>query len=369
MSQEVYMEKPATYDAYQPKILKAIAERYCTLPQIKAKAGIDRSVDISGLLTWMIDHNEIVRLENANLTAYFSPEKIPTKFWSNGDGRVAVEFADNKAEANSNGKKPGVAVKPEKKNNPNFTEENFTNWGKKNFGAVDIAEELGITRQSVATFLRWNPNMKEALEAGRKSVEKTVVNTESELPETGWGFKVEELAQAKIPEVEIEPELSEIPNQPDEPEATILEPVQEWIPAFPDDRVEFPKLEALFPVEDKPVQAEDLNLLKYDDLNRIFGNWLNDVWQIVYPGRTDWDYPAQVIRHIQQHVEDLTQKANTPPPQYFRGIKSKQPNSRFRGGTEKLGTFGNYFVRRGRKDRTFRRSELVCSGLRHPTVR
>lgn len=261
---------PEKYEEYKNQIIRSIKDWHCTLPQIKGFAGIRLSDDISEVLTYMIDQGEIVRLQNEKMTAYFLPEKLPSKFWLSGDGRTAVEFVEEKPKAEAAGKKEP---------NPNFTKENFYEWGQKNFSVVDIANELGIARQSVTSFLRWNPEMQEKFQAGKKAaseltelVETTdfAELTEVSAPEVSdtldhpaehfspteeddaqWNSlsnpfphsQPEELAQAKIPEVEIEPELSEISNQPDEPEVNVFEPVEEFIPCFPDDKVELPKPE------------------------------------------------------------------------------------------------------------------------------
>jgi len=233
-----FEQPPVLYSQYKPKILDAISQRFCTLPQIKKYSGIPWAVDVSDVLTWMLDNNEIVRLENPNLTAYFLPEKVPVKSWSNGDGRVAVEFAEKEREkkteknhrkfievseadveryaaeaeeaklkdaqiyvaekcglgwstlmkkfkefpelkaAFERGRKtyhanhkpdypPPVPLAPKKrKANPNFTRENFYNWGKQGFGSKEIAAELGISFQSVNTILRWNREMQDALNSG-----------------------------------------------------------------------------------------------------------------------------------------------------------------------------------------------------------
>lgn len=149
---------PEKYEEYKKQIIRSIKDWHCTLPQIKGFAGISRSDDISEVLTFMIDQGEVVRLQNEKMTAYFLPEKLPSKFWLSGDGRTAVEFAEEKTKAEATGKK---------EHNPNFTKENFYNWGKKNFGSKEIAAELGISFQAVAVFLRWNPEMQDSLTSGK----------------------------------------------------------------------------------------------------------------------------------------------------------------------------------------------------------
>lgn len=32
---------------------------------------------------------------------------------------------------------------------------------------------------------------------------------------------------------------------------------------------------------------------------------LNDLWGLVYPGQTDWEYPGMVYRHVKARIEEL----------------------------------------------------------------
>lgn len=58
--------------------------------------------------------------------------------------------------------------------------------------------------------------------------------------------------------------------------------------------------------EGERVKEENERLeLQLKDSGETFEKWLNEVWQIVYPGKTDWDYPAQVVRHIETYVGEL----------------------------------------------------------------
>jgi len=355
-----YMEKPASYEVYKPKILDAIAQKFCTLPQIKKYAGIERSFDASDLLTWMLDNKEIVRLENANLTAYFLPEKVPVRFWSNGDGGVGVEFAEKKTEKNHDPKfievsaadveryaaeaegtklkdiqiyvaekcglgwstlmkkfkefpelkaafergrktyhanhKPeiiptGGQPKPPKKRkaNPNFTRENFYNWGKKGFGSKEIAAELGISFQSVNTFLRWNPEMQDALNRGlNNQIDELLAHNEI--------AEMESQNPYSNPDEQVQPETchnsgcaNPIPNgefyycsddcmlddtitNPAKAEIPEVKTEKGFTPAFPDDKVEIQRNESI-EREKPPVEAvepSDTILNTFEELNPNF---------------------------------------------------------------------------------------------------
>lgn len=45
------------------------------------------------------------------------------------------------------------------------------------------------------------------------------------------------------------------------------------------------------------------------DRSRRFTESLDAVWQIVYPGKTDWEYPAQVVRHVRDAYQETQRKA------------------------------------------------------------
>jgi len=185
-----YMEKPASYEVYKPKILDAISQRFCTLPQIKKYAGIDRSFDVSDVLTWMLDHEEIVKMENANLTAYFLPEKVPVKFWSNGDGRVAVEYA------------PKTIEKVEKVSGKKFIEVSEADvefHASKAEGRSltetqrQVAENLGLGWSNLMKKFKQFPGLKAAFERGRKIYQ---ANHRSEIPSTNGQAKPQKKRKA-----------------------------------------------------------------------------------------------------------------------------------------------------------------------------
>lgn len=82
------------YDELHPKILQAIGNLHCTLPQIKRSAGIPVAEDISLIIGTMEEKGEIIRLSNGVQTAFFRNEKgkIPTRFWLAGNNKVEVSF-------------------------------------------------------------------------------------------------------------------------------------------------------------------------------------------------------------------------------------------------------------------------------------
>jgi len=359
-----FEQPPVSYEVYKPKILDAIAQKFCTLPQIKKYAGIERSFDVSDLLTWMLDNKEIVRLENANLTAYFLPEKVSVKFWSNGDGRVGVEYSEKAVEKiaeKTSGKKfievseadvefhaskaegrklmeiqrqvasnlglglstlmkkfkdfpelkaafergrktyhanhkpeiipTGGQPKPPKKRkaNPNFTRENFYNWGKKGFGSKEIAESLGITYQSVNTFLRWNREMQDALNSGlnNQTDEPLAHNEIAEMESQNPYSNPDEQAQPEtchktgcansIPNSEFyycsdDCMLDDTITNPAKAEIPEVKTEKGFTPAFPDDKVEIQRNESI-EREKPPVEAvepSDTILNTFEELNPNF---------------------------------------------------------------------------------------------------
>ena len=45
--------------------------------------------------------------------------------------------------------------------------------------------------------------------------------------------------------------------------------------------------------------------IKLNDRDSAFDKILNDLWQLLYPGKTDWEYPGQVYSHIWVEIERL----------------------------------------------------------------
>jgi hypothetical protein len=48
--------------------------------------------------------------------------------------------------------------------------------------------------------------------------------------------------------------------------------------------------------------------LSYDDLNERYVELLDNLWGIVYPGKTDWEYPKQAERHLEDYVNELKKR-------------------------------------------------------------
>jgi chromosome segregation ATPase len=42
-----------------------------------------------------------------------------------------------------------------------------------------------------------------------------------------------------------------------------------------------------------------------EDTRKRFDQILNDCWGILYPGRTDWEYPGQLYNHLRSEIEKL----------------------------------------------------------------
>jgi hypothetical protein len=54
-------------------------------------------------------------------------------------------------------------------------------------------------------------------------------------------------------------------------------------------------------------EIEDLKLELKDTIEQ-FDDIMNKLWQLLYPGKTDWDYPGQVYNHIRIELETLNKK-------------------------------------------------------------
>lgn len=51
-------------------------------------------------------------------------------------------------------------------------------------------------------------------------------------------------------------------------------------------------------------------LAEAEDTNRIFEEWLNKYWGLLYPDNpTGWEYPGQVFNHIQIELARLAERA------------------------------------------------------------
>ncbi|MFA5035691.1 MAG: hypothetical protein WC479_00750 [Candidatus Izemoplasmatales bacterium] len=49
---------------------------------------------------------------------------------------------------------------------------------------------------------------------------------------------------------------------------------------------------------------------KLDDANKTFEDLLNYAWGILYPGKTDWEYPGQVINHLWSEIKIQRKKVS-----------------------------------------------------------
>lgn len=83
---------PAIPNDVTERILSAIDNFYCTLTQIKKRAGFAPYEDISIYLEKLEDEGKIKRIYNGTLTGWFRAEKVPTKFWIIPGGKVGVDF-------------------------------------------------------------------------------------------------------------------------------------------------------------------------------------------------------------------------------------------------------------------------------------
>lgn len=100
-------EKIVTYSEVEKKLLAAIDARYVLINQMKKHAGIPKSEDITEVIEGMLLERKIVRFESMGYVGYCRPKRVPKRFWSDGTGRCACEFAREENE------KPAVAKSPE----------------------------------------------------------------------------------------------------------------------------------------------------------------------------------------------------------------------------------------------------------------
>jgi hypothetical protein len=45
------------------------------------------------------------------------------------------------------------------------------------------------------------------------------------------------------------------------------------------------------------------------DRGKTLTRLCDELWRMMYPGDTNWEYPAQVLRHVQTFVKELKEKA------------------------------------------------------------
>ena len=50
--------------------------------------------------------------------------------------------------------------------------------------------------------------------------------------------------------------------------------------------------------------------LEVDDWKNRIKELCDSAWEYVYPGKTNWEYPAQAIRHLKQYCDELKAKCN-----------------------------------------------------------
>lgn len=46
-----------------------------------------------------------------------------------------------------------------------------------------------------------------------------------------------------------------------------------------------------------------------EEIDERFGKLFDELWQLVYPGQTDWEYPGMVYRHVRDYIDELKAKA------------------------------------------------------------
>lgn len=46
-------------------------------------------------------------------------------------------------------------------------------------------------------------------------------------------------------------------------------------------------------------------LAKLKDCTEAEMDTLDKIWQLVYPGKTDWEYPGQVYRHVRAMIDEI----------------------------------------------------------------
>lgn len=198
--------------AIELKVLKAIDDKYCTLPQIKRHAEIDRSFDLMPVLEAMIFDGLIVRRTNEaeTLTAYFRKELIPPKFYLGencveGDWENAAPDDTEARMARARRKADELAFSP--KENEEATEivektkvlprggafiaispEDVRKYAALGQSRKEIAELIGIGFSTFEKKLKDFPALKENYEQGRaefkaKSLKKEDTEIEISTPE------------------------------------------------------------------------------------------------------------------------------------------------------------------------------------------
>lgn len=57
------------------------------------------------------------------------------------------------------------------------------------------------------------------------------------------------------------------------------------------------------------LRVDDPAYQEMKDRSDRFSAHMDELWQIVYPCKTDWEYPAQVIRHVRDAYQEMRRKA------------------------------------------------------------
>lgn len=62
-------------------------------------------------------------------------------------------------------------------------------------------------------------------------------------------------------------------------------------------------------VDDPAYQEMQRKAENHDEILAMRNEELDELWQIIYPGKTDWGYPAQVVRHVRDAYQEMQRKA------------------------------------------------------------
>jgi hypothetical protein len=177
-SDRFLLEIPAEeLESKKAKILRAIDNFHCTLPQIKRQGGFEAREDLTDVFTVLEAEGVIVRQYNGTLTAFFRPEKVPTKFWLIGNDQIGVDYTPLPEPDKS---KIGQVVKVEEvagqvpilsKQKLKFdvwTADYIKELAEFGLSREEAAQKAGVSLTLLVQNLN-NPNLKKAWDEGRRN--------------------------------------------------------------------------------------------------------------------------------------------------------------------------------------------------------
>lgn len=163
----------ATYKEIETSIFDAIDRRICTGYRIKLRLGHVSPDDVEDVLAGMELDGKIVRVDKGQYSGYFRSNRVPSRFWLEGNGKCGMEFGaaalkpargtKHELAAISDGRRKNKGAKPKPVDYAQLQ------------GAIarkatlkQIHKTFGITSATFYNRLKADPEFKAAVERGKQ---------------------------------------------------------------------------------------------------------------------------------------------------------------------------------------------------------